>query len=157
MNNLYFKVNQDSKTFQSELKLLLQSNDIGIYKLHYFEDGKPRIIHRLLSKDETGVLYIGMTEGPLFDRVCNLQKALVSNWKTDAGKPASSGHTQMGKKYYRIRKKINIDDLYIKVFSDSNPKQAETDAIEEYVKQFAELPPLNGQYGSYEPDWSMFN
>lgn len=97
-----------------------------------------------------------MTEGSLFDRVANLQKALVFNSKTDLGKPASSGHTQMGKKYYRIRKKINIDDLYIKIFTDINPKQAETDAIEKYVNEFAELPPLNGQYGSFEPEWSMF-
>ena len=157
MNNFYLKVNQEPKTFQSELKSIPQSEEKGIYTLYYFEAGKPRIIHRLFSKDETGVLYIGMTEGPLFDRVCNLQKALVANWKTDAGKPASSGHTQMGKKYYRLRNKINIDDLYIKVFPDTHPKQGETDAIEKYVKQFAELPPLNGQYGSYEPDWKMFN
>tara|TARA_R110000744_G_scaffold355045_1_gene461497 strand:+ start:547 stop:1020 length:474 start_codon:yes stop_codon:yes gene_type:complete len=157
MTNLYLKVNQDFKTFQSELKLLLQSDEMGIYKLYYFEDDKPRMIHRLFCKDETGVLYIGMTEGTLLDRVGNLQKALIINSKAELSKPTSSGHTQMGRKYYRIRKKINIDDLYIKVFPDSHPKQAETDAIENYVNEFAELPPLNGQYGSFEPKWHLFN
>tara|TARA_R110000868_G_scaffold249024_3_gene505562 strand:- start:578 stop:721 length:144 start_codon:yes stop_codon:yes gene_type:complete len=47
--------------------------------------------------------------------------------------------------------------LYIKIFPDTNPKQAETDAIEKYVNEFAELPPLNGQYGSFEPNWSKFD
>ena len=156
MNNFYLKVNQEPKVFKEKLEALPQSANIGIYKLYYFKDGEPKTIYRLFSKDDTGVLYIGMTEESLFDRVANLQKALVFNSKTDFGKPASSGHTQMGKKYYRIRKKINIDDLYIKIFPDINPKQAETDAIEKYVNEFAELPPLNGQYGSFEPEWSMF-
>ena len=109
MDNLYLKVNQEPNAFQSKLKSLTRSAEKGIYQLYYFENGLPRAIQRLFSEDKNGVLYIGMTEGPLFDRVSNLQKALVANWKTDAGKPASSGHTQMGKKYYRIRKKINID------------------------------------------------
>ncbi|MDP5229860.1 MAG: hypothetical protein NWQ38_05670 [Cellulophaga sp.] len=153
----YLKVNQEPKMFQHELRSITQSVNEGIYKLYYFEDDKPRTIYRLFSKDDTGVLYIGMTEGPLYDRVCNLQKALVANWETDEGKPASSGHTQMGKKYYRIRKKINIDDLYIQITPDHYPKQAETNAIEDYVKKFVELPPLNGQYGSIDPEWSIFS
>jgi hypothetical protein len=156
MNNFYLKVNQEPKMFQEKLKTLPQSAHKGIYKLYYFEDGKPRTICRLFSKDNTGVLYIGMTEGALLKRVGNLQQALIVNAKKDNLEPASSGHTQMGKKYYRIRKKINIDELYIKIFPDINPKQAETDAIEKYVNEFAELPPLNGQYGSFEPEWSMF-
>lgn len=157
MNKFYLKVNQEPKVFQDKLKTLPQSALKGIYKLYYFEDGKPKTIQRLFSEDESGVIYVGMTEGTLFDRVSNLQKALVFNSKADLGKPASSGHTQMGKKYYRIRKKINIDELYIKIFPDANPKQAETGAIEKYVNEFAELPPLNGQYGSFEPDWSIFS
>tara|TARA_R110002051_G_scaffold218896_1_gene282749 strand:+ start:10728 stop:11201 length:474 start_codon:yes stop_codon:yes gene_type:complete len=156
MENLYLKVNQEPKTFQLRLKSLPESDEMGIYRLYYFEDGKPKEIQRFVSKDQQGVLYIGMTDGPLLHRVGNLQKALVGNSKPALEKPASSGHTQMGKKYYRIRKKINIDDLYIKIFPDINPKQAETDAIEKYVNEFAELPPLNGQYGSFEPEWSMF-
>ncbi|PHQ59930.1 MAG: hypothetical protein COC08_08010 [Maribacter sp.] len=83
-----------------------------------------------------------------------LQRALLSNWKAKNDGPASSGHTQIGEKYYRIRKKINISDLRIQIFPDDKPKQAETDALESYVLNFAELPPLNGQYGSFYPKWS---
>lgn len=60
-------------------------------------------------------------------------------------------------KQYRIRNKINIDDLYIQITPGDNPKQAEKDAIYNYVKKFADLPPLNGQYSSFEPEWSMFS
>ncbi len=157
MNNIYLKVNQEPKEFQERLKSFPRSIEKGIYQLYYFENGLPRAIQRLFSEDKNGILYIGMTEGPLVERVCNLQKALIANCIADARKPSSSGHTQMGKKYYRIRTKIKIDELYIKIFPDTNPKQAETDAIEKYVNEFAELPPLNGQYGSYEPEWSMFS
>ncbi|MFT6841923.1 MAG: hypothetical protein ACJASR_000686 [Psychroserpens sp.] len=73
MNNFYLKVNQEPKMFQEKLKTLPQSAHKGIYKLYYFEDGKPRTICRLFSKDNTGVLYIGMTEGALLKRVGNLQ------------------------------------------------------------------------------------
>lgn len=156
MGNTYLKVNQESKRFQLELKLLPESSSKGIYKLYYFENGRPRTIKRLFSEDSSGIIYIGMTEGPLSYRVGNLQKALVANWETENGKPASSGHTQMGKKYYRIRKKINIDDLHIQIFPHQHPKQAETDCLENYVSKFAELPPFNGQYGSIEPVWSLF-
>ncbi len=157
MKKNYLKVNQDSKSFLIHLKSLSQSDNSGIYKLYYFEDGKPRTIQRLFAEDSDGILYIGMTEGLLLLRVGNLHKALVANSNIDEIKPASSGHTQIGKKYYRIRKKINVDDLYIQIFPHANPKQAETDAIEKYVNEFAELPPLNGQYGSYDPDWSIFS
>jgi hypothetical protein len=124
--------------------------------LYYFEDGKPRTIQRLFAEDTDGILYIGMTEGPLFRRVRNLQQAFVANSKKDEISPVSSGHAQMGKKYYRIRKKINVDDFFVKIFPHANPQQAETDAIEKYVNEFAELPPLNGQYGSYDSVWSIF-
>ncbi len=157
MGNSYLKVNQEPTKFQTELKLLPESSGKGIYKLYYFRNGQPRTIKRFFSEDPSGLIYIGMTVGPLSHRVANLQRALVSNWRTEEGKPASSGHAQMGQKYYRIRKKINIDDLYIQIFSDENPKQAETDCLENYVYKFGELPPFNGQYGTIEPVWSLFN
>ncbi|PIB27875.1 hypothetical protein [Maribacter sp. 4G9] len=157
MGSIYLKVNQASDKFKKDLSSLSDSSSKGIYKMYYFENGHARSIKRLFSEDPRGILYIGMTEGPLLERVSNLQKALVDNWQTKEGKPASSGHTQMGKKYYRIRKKIDVDNLYIQIYPKENPKQAETDCIENYVKRFAELPPLNGQYGSHNPDWSIFD
>ena len=105
MDNFYLKVNQEPKTFQLRLKSLHGSYVMGIYRLYYFEDGKPKTIQRLFSEDESGVIYIGMTEGTLFDRVSNLQKALVFNSKSDLEKPASSGHTQMGKNITAFERK----------------------------------------------------
>jgi len=155
-NDDFLKVNQEPTQFKLLLKSLSQSSRGGIYVLHCFENEKPRTIHRLFGHDTKGILYIGMTEGSLVNRVGALQQSLVDNANTDEKEPAHSGHTQMGKKYFRIRKKIDIDSLYIQVFPHENPKQAETDALENYVKEYAELPPLNGQYGSFDPEWSIF-
>ncbi|WP_289060354.1 hypothetical protein [uncultured Zobellia sp.] len=156
MQKTYLKVNQEPKTLQRALASLSGSDGPGIYKLYYFENGQPRKIQRLFGEDINGLLYVGMTEGTLINRVRDLQKALLSNSEKDMLGPASSGHTQMGKKYYRIRNKIDVDNLFIEIFPNQNPKQAETNDLEDYVNKFAELPPLNGQYGSYDPDWSKF-
>lgn len=156
MQSNYLKVNQELKSFQKALASLSGSDGPGIYRLYYFENGQPRKIQRLFGEDSNGLLYVGMTQGALLKRVGDLQKALMSNSEKDKLGPASSGHIQMGKKYYRIRNKINVDDLFIEIFPDLYPKQAETNDIEDYVTKFAELPPLNGQYGSYDPDWSKF-
>lgn len=157
MKKNYLKVNQEYSVFLKSLRQFPQCDRKGVYKLFYQENGKPKTIKRLFSEDASGLLYIGMTEGPLIERVGNLQKALVSNWNAKEDGPASSGHTQMGKRYYRIRKKVHIDDLFIKIIPVDNPKQTESDYLEDYVSVFAELPPpLNGQYGSYDPDWGMF-
>lgn len=156
MGKDYLKVNQEYSVFLECLRQFPQHDSKGVYKLYYHENGKPKTIKRLFSEDDSGLLYIGMTEGPLIDRVGNLQKALVSNWNAKENGPASSGHTQMGKRYYRIRKKVHIDNLYIEIIPVDDPRQTETDHLENYVSLFSELPPLNGQYGSYDPDWTIF-
>lgn len=158
MDSPYLRVNQEPKFFQSELQRIKDSQRIGIYKLYYFENGHPRIIPRLFNNDKNGILYIGMTEVPLVKRVSNLQKALFDNSNEDASGPVYSGHTQMGRKYYRIRNKVNIQDLFIQIFPNDFPKKAESIELENYVSEFAELPPLNGQYGSFDPeDWAIFS
>ncbi|MAO15912.1 hypothetical protein [Flagellimonas oceanensis] len=151
------KVNQDINAFKSALHSIVESKKPGIYFLCYYTNGKPRAIQRLHGSDKNGVLYIGMTEGALFDRVSNLQHALLANSKLEMQKPASSGHTQMGLKYFRIRNKVPIDSLFIHILPDDSPKQAESEALENYVNAFAELPPLNGQYGSCTPNWSKYH
>lgn len=155
----YFRVNQNPKDFKEELKAFGFHDKIGVYKLYYFKNSSPRSINRLIGKDTKGILYIGMTEVPFLTRVCNLQHALFGNSHKEAGNdgPSNSGHTQMGKKYYRIRHKVKIEDLFIGIFPNETPKNAESNALEKYVKEFGELPPLNGQYGSFDPDWKMFS
>lgn len=156
MENSYLKVNQEHSTFLQNLRKFPNYDSKGLYKLFYWKNGKPKTIKRFFSEDNSGLLYIGMTEGPLIERIGNLQKALASNWYAGEIGPVSSGHTQIGKRYYRIRKRVHIDDLFIEMIPVNNPKQAETDLLENYVSQYAELPPLNGQYGFYEPNWSLF-
>lgn len=153
----HLKVNQEFKNFQEKLNKLPGSSKGGIYRLYLYKNGSPHTIQRLFSEDYKGVLYIGMTEGALLKRVCDLQKSLVSNSKLELECPTSSGHTQIGNKYYRIRKKINIEDLSIQIFPVENPKRAETKAIENYVQEFSELPPLNGSYGFFDPEWFIFS
>jgi hypothetical protein len=153
----YLKINQDEKDFKISLKSHSNCKNPGIYYLFYIKEGLPHHIHRLNGIDKSGILYIGMTEGDLFTRVANLQKALVVNSKKDNKAPKSTGHTQMGKKFFRIRNMLKLDHIFVQIHSKQNPKQAETDALEDYVNKYAELPPLNGQYGSYEPDWTMFS
>lgn len=55
-----------------------------------------------------------------------------------------------------MRKKSNMDDLYIQLSPGDKPNQANSYALENCVPYFAGLPPLNGQDGSNEPEWSMF-
>src|SRR5690606_2758619 len=104
MDNSYLRVSQEPKAFQFELQSLTYSQARGIYKLYYFQNGHPRTIPRLFNEDKNGILYIGMTEIPLVKRVSDLQKALFDNSNADESGPVSSGHTQMGRKYYRIRR-----------------------------------------------------
>jgi hypothetical protein len=156
MENLYLQVNQEPKAFQSILEKLPQSDGGGIYKLYYFKDDKPRVVQRLFAEDTAGILYIGMTEGPLNKRVKDLQIALIKNSNHDLDEPESSGHTQMGLKFFRIRRHIDINNLFIKVFPEAYPKERESEQIDSYVRKYGELPPLNGQYGSIAPDWKSF-
>lgn len=132
------------------------SSEKGVYQLHWLENGKPKTINRLCGQDKEGILYIGMTEGKLMKRVSDLQQALKSNSIISLDSPASSGHAQMGMKYFRIRKRIPIRDLSIRVVPHDEPKKEESERLDDYVKEFGELPPLNGQYGSVSPRWDTF-
>jgi len=152
----YFGVHQDPIEFHALLKDSPLSSQKGVYYLYWFRNGKPRALQRLCGIDKEGVLYIGMTDGPLLKRVCNLQQALISNADFSLESPCKSRHTQMGMKYYRIRKKVLIEDLHIQFFSVSQPKLEESIRLDNYVKAFGELPPLNGQYGSVSPKWETF-
>jgi len=128
----------------------------GTYILHWYKGDKPRGISRLLGNDCEGILYIGETTGPLYDRVSLLETAIRNNSKEGQPKPAESGHAQIGKKFYRIRRHIKLTDLRIEVIRCiEDPKKDESKLLEEYVAEFGELPPFNGNYGS-EAYWSLF-
>lgn len=134
----------------------LHHENSGTYKLHWCKNGKPKKICRLLDTDCEGVLYIGETGKALYDRVSSLATAIKSNTKENQPKPKERGHKALSKKFFRIRKHIDIKDLYMEVFPVKlSPKEDESKLIEEYVAEFGELPPLNGNYGSHE-HWGLF-
>lgn len=155
-NFVPIKVDQEPKDFERLLKEKSESAKSGIYQLQWFENGLPRTLTRLCGNDKNGIIYIGMTENSLLKRVCNLQKALLTNSKLSDTEPSTSGHTQMGFKYFRIRRKVKIGDLFIRIITCEEPKREESKKLDNYVKNFGELPPLNGQYGSVSPDWGQF-
>lgn len=129
----------------------------GVYTLHIIENnGKPKLINRLINSDKNGILYIGMTEGSLMDRVFNLKNAIEINSKIALEKPKESKHMQVGMKFYRIRKKVDLDSLYVLLHPSKKAKELESIYLEKYVSIHGELPPMNGQYGSCNPDWEWF-
>ena len=134
----------------------IYNKEVGTYILRWFKNGKPRNICRLLDTDCHGVLYIGETEKTLFSRVASLATAILSNSKKDQSEPVEIGHHTFSKKFFRIRKHIDVNDLYVEVISCKiSPKKDESKLIEEYVAEYGELPPLNGNYGQHA-HWDLF-
>lgn len=134
----------------------IYNEEVGTYILHWFKNGKPRKICRLLDTDCDGVLYIGETEKTLYSRVTSLATAILSNSKKNQSEPVEKGHKAFSKKFFRIRKQIDVNDLYVEVINCKiSPKEDESKLIEEYVAEYGELPPLNGNYGQHA-HWDLF-
>ncbi|MEM1258183.1 MAG: hypothetical protein AAGH81_06625 [Bacteroidota bacterium] len=125
----------------------------GCYALLWYKKGKPRSIPRLKEKDKSGILYIGKAD-KIKSRVGSLQKTILNNSSSILKEPIIQGHQTLSKKFFRIRDNFEIDDFKIKIWNcpDDDPEEVESFLLESYVKQYAELPPLNGQYGKYELD-----
>ena len=129
----------------------------GTYVLHWFDRNSPRQIHRLGGTDKEGILYIGETESTLAKRISLLKQAIDENSDPSQKEPRIIGHATLGAKFYRIRRLIHIDDLYVAVHpAIISPKEDESKRLEEYVSNFGELPPLNGIYGSHA-HWKLFH
>ncbi len=153
MKTDYFKI-QDPELKDKIRKLY--GEEKGTYSLHWFKDDGPREIGRLLGIDTDGVLYIGKTDTPLYNRVSSLRNSVLSNSAQIQSFPIEKGHKALSMKFFRIRKRIDIKDLYVKVFpAEANPLADESFLLEKYASKFGELPPLNGDYGSQE-HWDLF-
>ena len=144
----------------TELKARIESdfgNSSGTYILHLYENGLPKVLDRAFGKDLQGILYIGCTEKALYERVNSLATAVISNAGHSLREPNVVGHKTLSKKFYRIRTRVDVDDLIVEVRDCAeSPKKDESLLLEQYVKDFGELPPLNGNYGAYV-DWSIFS
>ena len=110
----------------------------GTYKLCYKENGKVRVIGRLLGEDSDGILYIGKAVSFL-ERVIELKKD--PSYKTD---------THICGRRYNKNKKIQMSfpyrNLFIQLSGHDNPEEKEKELLHEYFNRFGEVPPLNA-YG----------
>jgi hypothetical protein len=108
-------------------------------------------IARLGKTDTNGILYIGKADN-LYNRVASLQQSVLSNCN-NSDKAKIKGHQALSKKVFRIQRYLDTSKMTIKIIvlpSYESILYTESYLIEEYVSQFGELPPLNGQYGKYE-------
>lgn len=114
------------------------NNSGGIYLLKSYSNDRPVPIHRLMSIDESGTLYIGKAISFL-DRVVELKKSITEGY-------TSSNH-DCGYRYkkYKLGIKYPYESLYVDLIGAELDKidKLEKDIIEEYTIKFGELPPLN--------------
>tara|TARA_R100001460_G_scaffold31010_2_gene61177 strand:+ start:1580 stop:1993 length:414 start_codon:yes stop_codon:yes gene_type:complete len=94
-------------------------------------------IHRLLGKDETGVLYIGKASSFL-NRVIELSKSLAPDYRAQSHfcgvRYKASSEIQMAFPY-----KL----LVVELLESDDPVREESKLLREYEKLFGEIPPLN--------------
>ena len=110
----------------------------GIYFLVCVgEDGNPQPVGRLLAEDPGGVLYIGMASSFL-DRVIELKKSL-SPGHMSKGHECGSRH----KSHALISQQYPYERLWVRFLETDSPRAAEQEALEKYIAEFGELPPLN--------------
>ncbi|MCF8274940.1 MAG: GIY-YIG nuclease family protein [Flavobacteriaceae bacterium] len=108
-------------------------------------------IARLGKTDTNGILYIGKADN-LYNRVASLQQSVLANYN-NSDKAKIKGHQSLSKKVFRIQRYLDTSKMTIKIIvlpSYESILYTESYLIEEYVSQFGELPPLNGQYGIFE-------
>ena len=101
--------------------------------------------------DSKGILYIGKADN-LYNRVASLQKSVLKNCNNN-DKVKIGGHQSLSKKVYRIQRFLDVSKMTIKIVvlpTYESILYSESYLLEDYVNQFGELPPLNGQYGNYE-------
>ena len=108
-------------------------------------------ISRLGGTDSKGILCIGKADN-LYNRVASLQKSVLKNCNNN-DKVKIGGHQSLSKKVYRIQRFLDVSKMTIKIVvlpTYESILYTESYLLEDYVNQFGELPPLNGQYGNYE-------
>jgi hypothetical protein len=110
----------------------------GVYHIYSLDPkNKPKKLHRLIGKDEEGILYIGKSE--------NLRERLRMLWRVLNPDLKATAHT-FGEKYntYQVLKlNFPLNTLAIKFSCSNNAKELEIKLIDEYINNFGEVPPFN--------------
>lgn len=115
----------------------LYGNRGGVYKMYTLQNKQPAIIGRLLGFDKTGLLYIGKAIS-FIDRVLSLKKSISPDYN-------HKGHI-CGRRYKSnpmIATVYPFSSLFIQLFVADDPELLEKQFLNDYFKQFGEVPPLN--------------
>ena len=109
----------------------------GIYKLYWVKDKTRKSIPRICATDNSGLLYIGKTDGTLRNRLNQFRCTAFLN---------STNHS--GALKYRTNPILNSlikqNEIFAEVYYCNNPLQKEQNELKAYTAQFGEVPPLNG-------------
>ncbi len=111
----------------------------GIYKIYWYKKGIPQTIKRIAGIDESGLLYIGKTDGTLKDR--------LNQFRLNAFKGSSNHSGALKyKKYSVLNILIKPDEIFAvwEVVTNESPLDREKRELKIYAEKFGEVPPLNG-------------
>ncbi len=125
-----------SEDFNSKIKKF--DCKLGVYKIYSIKNKKPCKVRRLSNVDNSGLLYIGSSKN-LKSRLNMLRRVVINK---------SGAHT-FGVKYnaiQKIRELFPLETLFIEVKCTDKFKETESQLLEKYMADYAELPPLNSNY-----------
>lgn len=119
-------------------------NGPGIYKIYLCnEKGHPMTIQRAFGKDESGIIYVGVSKMNLNSRLMMFRRVASPNY-------AASGHSG-ARKYLELQKGITAafgaHELYFAVepLNDGDAaKEKETELLSATRKRYGDTPLLNG-------------
>jgi hypothetical protein len=109
----------------------------GIYRLYATENGQPKPVPRVLGNDFAGTLYIGKADS-FVNRVIELKKSCLPNYKTNSHKAGVRYKNHTG-----LQAKYPLQNLMVLLAAVKNPVETERQALDLYISQFGEVPPLN--------------
>ena len=131
----YYKLSDKDLWYKIESDF---GNSGGIYKLFCFDNNNDLIkINRLLKTDQNGILYIGKAISFL-DRTITLKKSISPDY-------ISENH-ECGFRYKSselIKNKFPFQNLHIELIGCEEIHLKEKELLDNYEKEFGELPPLN--------------
>lgn len=109
----------------------------GVYKIYWIKNGAPVTIKRLVVDDESGLLYIGQTDGTLRKRLNEFRcSAFIQSTNHSAGLKYRTNPA--------LHELIEAWELFAEIHPCAESYQLETIELRNYSLIYGEVPPLNG-------------
>lgn len=113
----------------------------GVYRVFLFDSkGKPCTINRFIGSDSSGLIYIGAAEKTTIRyRLNAFLRSMDAAYRQDnhsGGKKIANSD--------RLREYIQDHRLFFSAEYCEYAKDKEFNALKEYVRDYGEVPPLNG-------------